>query len=102
MEVHRVLGPWFLETVYQAALAQEFALAGIPFQNEKRLPVRYKDKLIGEYIADMVTDEKIIVELKAVSRLNSSHTAQALNYLTATGLRLAIVINFGASSIQSK
>lgn len=102
MEVHRVLGPGFLEAVYLSGLAQELTLLGIPFELQKHLPVYYKGKLIGEYIADIVVDNKIILELKAVSRLNSSHTAQALNYLTATGLQLAIIINFGSGSLQSQ
>ncbi|HEX2697903.1 MAG TPA: GxxExxY protein [Anaerolineales bacterium] len=102
MEVHRVLGPGFLEAVYLNALAEELTLLGIPFELQKHLPIYYKGKLVGEYIADIVIDNTIILELKAISRLNSSHTAQALNYLTATDLRLAIIINFGSGSLQSQ
>lgn len=102
MEVHRTLGPGFLEAVYLNALTQELSLLNISFEMQKHLPVYYKGKLAGEYIADIIVDDKIILELKAVSRLNSSHTAQALNYLTATGLRLAIIINFGSGSLQSQ
>ncbi len=102
MEVHRTLGPGFLEAVYLNALAQELALLKIPFETQKHLPVYYKGKLVGEYIADIIVEGEIILELKAASRLNSCHTAQALNYLTATGLRLAILINFGAGSLQSQ
>ena len=102
MEVHRVLGPGFLEAVYLNALVQELALLDIPFEVQKHLPIYYKGKLVGEYIADIAVDNKIILELKAVSRLNPSHIAQGLNYLTATGLRLAIIINFGAGSLQSQ
>jgi len=102
MEVHKVLGGGFLEAVYQAALAHEFRLRNIPFEEQKHLPVYYKGVLVGEYIADFVIDEKIIVEIKAVSDLNSAHEAQALNYLAATGLRLALLLNFGRSSLQQK
>ncbi|MCX8068852.1 MAG: GxxExxY protein [Anaerolineae bacterium] len=102
MEVHRVLGPGFLESVYQAALAHEFSLRGIPFEQFRRLPVTYKGVLVGEYIADFVVDEQIIVEIKAVSSLNAAHEAQALNYLAATGFRLALLLNFGAESLQRK
>ncbi len=102
MEVHRTLGPGFLEAVYLNALAHELTLSGIPFEAQKRLAITYKGKLVGEYIADLVIDNKVIIELKAISRLNSSHTAQALNYLTATGLKLAILINFGSGSLQSQ
>ena len=102
MEVHRLLGPGFIEAVYQTALAHELGLQGIPFEQQKRLTVKYKDVVAGDYIADFVIDEKIIVEIKAVSRLSSSHQAQALNYLSATGYDLAILINFGASSLQQQ
>ena len=100
MEVHRSLGPGFLEAVYQTSLAHEFELQSIPFVQQKRLTVKYKDIMAGDYIADFVIDEKIIVEIKAVSRLNSNHQAQALNYLAATRYKLAILLNFGATSLQ--
>ncbi len=102
MEVHRTLGPGFLEAVYQGALAHEFSLRGIPFEQFRRLPVTYKGVLVGEYVADFVVDGQIIVEIKAVSSLNAAHEAQALNYLAATGLRLAILLNFGTESLQRR
>ena len=100
MEVHRILGPGFLEAVYQAALAHELTLRGIPFEEHKRLPVYYKGVLVGDYEADFVVEDKIILELKAVSTFHPKHEAQAHNYLAATGLRLAILLNFGAESLQ--
>jgi GxxExxY protein len=102
MEVHRVLGPGFLEAVYQAALEHELTLRGIPFERQKRLAVVYKGQIIGEYIADLVIDGKIILELKAVSKFTPAHEAQAHHYLAATGLRLAILLNFGAPSLEQK
>jgi len=102
MEVHRILGPGFLEAVYQAALAHELTLRGIRFEQFKRLPVSYKGVLVGDYIADFVIEGEIILELKAVSALTKAHEAQAHNYLAATGLRLAILLNFGAESFQQK
>jgi len=102
MEVHRILGPGFLEAVYQAALEHELSLRGIPFEAQKRLNVLYKGRLVGEYVADLVVDGQIIVEIKAVSTLTKAHEAQAHNYLAATGLRLAILLNFGADSLQQK
>ncbi len=102
MEVHRVLGPGFLEAVYQKALAHELTLRGIPFERQKELPVYYKGQLVGHYVADLVVDGQIILELKAVSALTKAHEAQAHNYLAATGLRLAILLNFGAESLQQK
>ena len=102
MEVHRALGPGFLESVYEAALAHELTLRGIPFEQQKRLLVQYKGQQVGDFVADLVVDGQIILELKAVSRLTAVHEAQAHNYLAATGLRLAIILNFGAVSLQQK
>jgi GxxExxY protein len=102
MEVHRILGPGFLEAVYQAALAHEFSLRGITFEQYLKLPVSYKDQLIGSYEADFVIEGQIILELKAVSAINAAHEAQAHHYLAATGLKLAIILNFGAESLQQK
>ena len=102
MEVHRTLGSGFLESVYEAALAHELALRGIPFEQQKRLLVSYKDQPVGEYVADLIVDGQIILELKAVSGITPAHEAQAHNYLAATGLRLAIILNFGAASLQQK
>ena len=102
MEVHRILGSGFLEAVYEAALAHELTLRGIPFEPQKRLPVSYKGQLVGEYVADIVVEDQIILEIKAVSRLTQAHEAQAHNYLAATGLRLAILLNFGAASLEQK
>jgi GxxExxY protein len=95
MEVHSQLGPGFLEAVYQSALAHELSLRGIPHQPHRRLTVTYKGKDVGYYEADIVVDDKIILELKAVSRFHASHTAQAIHYLKATGLRLAICSTSG-------
>jgi GxxExxY protein len=102
MEVHRSLGWGFLEPVYQTALAHEFTLRNIPFNQQMRIPVLYKGIVAGEYIADFLVYEKIVVEIKAVGNLTSSHQAQTLNYLAATGYRLALLVNFGSSSLQSR
>lgn len=102
IEVHRILGSGFLEAVYQAALARELALRGLHFEQFKRLPITYKDILVGDYEADFVVEDKIILEIKAVSALHPMHEAQAINYLAATGFRLAILLNFGTESLQHK
>ena len=102
MEVHQILGPGFLESVYQAALEKELRLRGILFKHQVELPVSYKGDLIGVYKADLVIDDKIIVEIKGISRLNASHEAQAIHYLAVTGLQLAILINFGVGSLESR
>ena len=88
--------------MYEAALAHELTLRGIPFERKRKLPVYYKGQLMGHYVADFVVDGQIILEFKAVSALTKAHEAQAHNYLAATGLRLAILLNFGAESLQQK
>lgn len=102
MEVHKILGPGFLEAVYQVALERELTLRRIPFEAKVKLPVTYKDVEVGIYDADLVVDKKFIVEIKAVSKFNASHQAQAMHYLTATGLRLALLLNFGTGSLEHR
>ena len=102
MEVHRLLGPGFLECVYRRALMHEFQLRQIEFEREVPLNITYKQIPIGKYRADFVIENKIILEVKAVSILISRHEAQAIHYLAGTGLRLALLMNFGAESLQTK
>lgn len=103
MKVHSELGNGFLEKVYQEALEIEFKESGIPFVREARLRISYRGhQLVQEYIADFVCYDNIILEIKAVSSLNEVHTAQLLNYLKATGLKLGILVNFGESSLVIK
>lgn len=102
MEVHRGLGPGFYESVYQHALAQELATRGLAFETERRVSVKYKTWIVGEFDIDLLVEDKIIVELKAVAQLNQAHQAQAINYLAATGLELALLINFGEPSLRFK
>jgi GxxExxY protein len=102
MEVHSVLGPGFLEAVYQKALAHELGLRGIAAIREQQLPVIYKGVDVGFYVADFVIDKKIILELKATTQLTSAHKAQAINYLAATGYDLAMLMNFGERSLKSE
>jgi GxxExxY protein len=102
MEVHRTLGPGFLEAVYQASLAHELSLRNIQFAQFKPLPVSYKGILVGNYEADFVVEHTIILELKAAPAFHPRHEAQTINYLAATGFQLALLINFGAESLQHK
>jgi len=100
IEVHKVLGPGFLESVYQTALAHELDLRGITCQEQARLQVGYKEIIAGEYRADFVIDNKVIIEIKAVSELNEIHEAQLINYLKGTGYKVGLLVNFGASSLE--
>lgn len=97
IEVHRELGPGFLEAVYQEALELELRERNIPFEAQKSLRIYYKGKVLNkEYFADLVCHGQIIVELKALDRLSGNEEAQVLNYLKATGLRVGVLINFGS------
>jgi len=96
-DVHNELGPGFLEKVYQNALAVELKDRGVQCSVEVPLKVGYKEQIVGEYVADLVIDGKIIVEIKAVTSLNNSHEVQLVNYLKATGIKLGLLINFGKS-----
>ncbi len=102
MEVHREMGPGFLESVYQRALAHELAVRHIGFDVERRVSVRYKGIGVGEFDIDLLVEGKVIVELKAMAQLNQAHQAQVINYLAATELELALLINFGESSLRHK
>jgi GxxExxY protein len=100
MEVNRELnGSGFYEGVYQEALEIELGLRSIPFEPQKELPIAYKGKLLKKrYIADVVCFGNVIVELKCAKCLTTQDEAQVLNYLKATGLRVALLLNFGAAS----
>jgi len=102
MKVHRELGMGFLEAIYANALAFELAEVRIPFEREKRIPVFYREHIMGDYIADLVVAEKIVVELKAVEGLLNAHSVQLVNYLSATRLDMGLLLNFGAKSLQFK
>ena len=103
MAVHNELGLGFLEAVYQEALEEEFKLRGIPYVREQQLNIIYKGKALDKkYIADFICYGEIVLELKALSALESSHQAQLINYLKATNLKLGLLVNFGQTSLESK
>jgi len=101
MEVHRTLGPGFLEAVYQEALEIELRDRNIPHAREQALPVTYKSRsLETTYKADFVCFGSVIVELKAVSHLDAVHEAQLINYLKATRFERGLLLNFAKQSLQ--
>jgi len=103
METHGQLGHGFSEPVYQEALALEFAARKIPFQAQVALPIKYKAKtLSSSYRADFICFGEILVELKALAVMANAEQAQVLNYLKTSGLRLGLLLNFGAPRLQIK
>ncbi len=94
IEVHRNLGPGFLESVYEEALAVELELCGIPFARQVGIAVGYKGRPVGESRLDFLIAGELILELKAVEGLGVIHEAQVMSYLKATGKKLALLINF--------
>ena len=99
-EVSNVLGPGFLEKLYERALMKELALRGIPATPQVPYIVIYKGQPIGEYVADLIVDGCLLVELKCTHRLADEHLAQCINYLTASGLHLAVLINFQHPKVE--
>ena len=95
--VHNALGYGFLESVYQNALLIELENSGLQAESEKKIKVHYQDKVVGDFIADIMVDDKVIIELKSVKEINSAHEAQLTNYLKATGIEVGLLINFGKS-----
>jgi GxxExxY protein len=94
VEVHRVLGPGFFESVYEQALCLELTLRSVPFVRQPAMAVVYKNHLVGDVRPDLLVAQRLIIELKTVDRLAPIHLAQALSYLKATQLALALVVNF--------
>lgn len=103
MEVHNTLGVGLLEVVYKDALEYEFNKQGILFQRERQFPVKYKDTLLPHcFYADFVVQDKIILEIKCVSKIIDEHIKQTLNYLGISKCKLGIIINFGEESLKHK
>ena len=101
IEVHRNLGPGYLESVYQEALAIEFQLQGIPFEPQKPIVVRYQNHPVGEGRLDFLVGGELVVELKAVDELAPIHKAQVISYLKSTNLRLGLLINFNVTMLKN-
>src|SRR5687767_13126448 len=99
-EVHNQLGPGFMESIYEEAMVRGLRQV-MEIERQKRIVVVYKGEPIGEHVLDLVVNKRIILELKAVTEIARIHEQQALSYLKATGLPLAIVINFGSERVQS-
>jgi GxxExxY protein len=101
LEVHRSLGPAFLESLYENALSHELSLRGLRFERQLMVPVRYKNVVVGEGRADFLVGELLVVELKALPALAPIHIAQVISYLKAMGLSLGLLLNFGERHMRT-
>ena len=101
-EVHSVLGYGFLEKVYENALLAELCQRGVRAETQHAIKVKYKDVIVGDYVADLVVENKVVVELKTEESYNKVHEAQLLNYLKATGTKVGLLINFGRKKCEFK
>ena len=102
MAVHRTLGPGFLESVYQNAVAHELRKAGRGVECEKKIQVFYDGVVVGDFFADMLVQDVVLIENKAVRSLSTAHEVQLVNYLTATGIEIGLVLNFGSERLEFK
>lgn len=102
MDVHNELGNGFLEKVYENALVIELRQRGLKIERQKPITVYYKTEVVGEYQADLIVEEAVLVELKCVEKMIGAHYSQLANYLKATGIKVGLLINFGASSLEWK
>src|SRR4051812_7825291 len=100
IEVHRELGPGFLESVYEEALSQELTARQIPYVRQPIINIRYKGNPVGEGKLDLLVDKRLIVELKSVETLAPIHKAQVISYLKITGLFLGLLINFNVPVLK--
>jgi GxxExxY protein len=98
--VHKELGPGFIEAIYERALAIELTHRGIPFSQQVVHQILYRGELVGEHRLDLIIDGQLLIELKAVENIGNHHLAQTLSYLRATGLELALILNFNASVLK--
>ena len=101
IEVHRILGPGLLESIYEEALCHEFSLRNIPFERQKEVDVVYKGRVIKGQRIDLLVNSEVVVEIKSVRRLEDIFTAQVLSYLRSTGLKRGLLINFGEGKLIS-
>jgi GxxExxY protein len=101
IEVHRILGPGLLESIYEEALCHEFDPCGIPYRRQVVVDINYKDKIIHGQRIDLVVFEEVVIEIKSVRALPDTATAQVLSYLKAANPKRALLINFGAYRLAS-
>ena len=102
MNVHNILGFGCMEKVYENSLMIEFELSDLKAMQQQPMKVFYKEKLVGDYIADVIVEDKIIVELKSIENLNKIHKVQLVNYLKAVNMEVGLLLNFGKEKLEFK
>ena len=102
LEVHHELGHGFLESVYENALVIALRDSGLKVERQVRFDVRFRNQNVGDFVADLLVDNTVIVEIKAAGQLRPEHEAQVLNYLKATGIRVGLLVNFGKPKMEIK
>lgn len=102
IRVHKILGPGFVEKIYQGALSKELTKSNLNYIKEKKVSVKYENAIVGYQVIDFIIEGKIIVELKAVSELNNIHIGQMVSYLKATNEQVGLILNFAKSRLEIK
>ena len=102
IEVHKQIGPGFIESIYQNALIYELTKNHMPFETEKKIDIYYKNKLVGVHRLDLLVNQEIVVELKAIKEILSGHVSQVVSYLKATNLKTGLILNFSKSKLDIK
>ena len=102
VDVHKALGPGFLEAVYEQALRIELAACGLAFESQKKLEVRYADQVVGVHVLDLLVEGQLVVELKAIKAFEEVHYAQLRSYLRASGARVGLLLNFSTPTLAIK
>jgi len=102
VEVHKVLGPGYLESIYQKAMTSELKQRGLSIEEQKEITVTFKGAEVGKHRLDIVVESKVVLELKAVTAFDDIHTAQIISYLKATGFRVGLLLNFAKETLKIK
>ena len=102
VEVHKVLGPGYLESIYQKALTSELKQRGLSIEEQKEITVTFKGAEVGKHRLDIVVESKVVLELKVVTAFDDIHTAQIISYLKATGFRVGLLLNFAKETLKIK